>query len=251
MKAAVVTAFGAPLQVEEVSVPQPGPGQILVRMEASGLCHTDIHAARGDWPVKPTPPFIPGHEGIGVFEAMGPGVTGRHVGQRVSIAWLCSACGHCRYCNTGWETLCESQTNSRYSINGAWAEYALATADFAVPVPAEVSSFDAAPLTCAGVTTYKAVKVAGVRPAERVAVFGIGGLGHLALQYARIAGGFVTAVDVESAQMVNARTEDPVRRIRAKKRPSEGTPETDAERAQVETAVDVVLSLNPPMMMVC
>lgn len=91
MKAAVVTAFGAPLQVEEVSVPQPGPGQILVRMEASGLCHTDIHAARGDWPVKPTPPFIPGHEGIGVFEAMGPGVTGRHVGQRVSIAWLCSA----------------------------------------------------------------------------------------------------------------------------------------------------------------
>jgi len=241
MKAAVVTAFGAPLQVEEVSVPQPGPGQILVRMEASGLCHTDIHAARGDWPVKPTPPFIPGHEGIGVFEAMGPGVTGRHVGQRVAIAWLCSACGHCRYCNTGWETLCESQTNSRYSINGAWAEYALATADFAVPVPAEVSSFDAAPLTCAGVTTYKAVKVAGVRPAERVAVFGIGGLGHLALQYARIAGGFVTAVDVESAQMVNARTEDPVRRIRAKKRPSEGTPETDAERALVETAVDVVL----------
>lgn len=224
MKATVVTEFGAPLHVKELPVPEPGTGQVLVRMEASGLCHTDIHAAQGDWPVKPTPPFIPGHEGVGIVEALGYGVTERAVGDRVSIAWLGSACGRCRYCITGWETLCESQTNSGYSVNGAWAEYAVANAAFAVPVPANVSSFDAGPLTCAGVTTYKAVKVAGVRPAERVAVFGIGGLGHLALQYARIAGAFVTAVDVEPAKLalatdlgadhvVNARTQDPVRQI--------------------------------------
>ncbi|MFN8189146.1 MAG: alcohol dehydrogenase AdhP [Nocardioidaceae bacterium] len=225
MKAAVVKDFSSPLEVTELPTPEPGPGQILVRMEASGLCHTDIHAARGDWPVKPTPPFIPGHEGIGLVEAVGPGVTERAVGDRVSIAWLGSACGHCRYCISGWETLCEQQTNSGYGVNGAWAEYAVASAAYSVVVPSNVLPFEAAPLTCAGVTTYKAVKVAGVQPAERVAVFGIGGLGHLALQYARIAGGFVTAVDVEEPKLdlalslgadhvVNARHQDPVARIK-------------------------------------
>ncbi|WP_462186642.1 MULTISPECIES: zinc-dependent alcohol dehydrogenase [unclassified Frankia] len=224
MKAAVVTDFRAPLRIEDRDVPVPGPGQILVRMEASGLCHTDIHAARGDWPVKPTPPFVPGHEGVGVVEAVGAGVTRRATGDRVAIPWLGHACGRCRYCVGGWETLCESQRNSGYSIDGAFAEYAVADADYAVPVPGDVPSFDAAPLTCAGVTTYKAVKVAGVTPAETVAVFGIGGLGHLALQYARIAGGFTVGVDVTEAKLelatelgadhvVNARTADPVEAI--------------------------------------
>jgi alcohol dehydrogenase, propanol-preferring len=226
MKAAVVTAFGAPLQVQDIPVPEPGPGQVLIRMEMCGLCHTDIHAARGDWPIRPTPPFVPGHEGIGIVVAVGPSDPGRAVGERVSIAWLGSACGRCRYCIGGWETLCERQTNSGYSHDGAWAEYALAAGAYAVPVPDGVSSFDAGPLTCAGVTTYKAVKVAGVRSTDQVAVFGIGGLGHLALQYARIAGGFVTAVDVETPKLdlavelgadhvVNARTEDPVAKIQA------------------------------------
>jgi propanol-preferring alcohol dehydrogenase len=193
-------------------------------METSGVCHTDIHAAHGDWPVKPPLPFTPGHEGVGIVEALGPGVTGRRVGERVAIAWLGSACGTCRYCISGWETLCKEQKNSGYSVNGAYAEYAVADGRYVVPVPNEVSSFAAAPLTCAGVTTYKAVKVAGVKPAEQVAVFGIGGLGHLALQYARIAGGFVVGVDVEQEKLdlatelgadhvVNARTEDPVAAI--------------------------------------
>jgi propanol-preferring alcohol dehydrogenase len=226
MKAAVVTKFGAPLEILDLPVPEPGPGQVLVRMEASGLCHTDIHAARGDWPVKPVPPFTPGHEGIGVVEAVGPGEVGHAVGDRVSIAWLGSACGRCRYCIGGWETLCESQTNSGYSVDGAWAEYAVVNGMYAVPVPEGVPPFDAGPLTCAGVTTYKAIKVAQVNPADRVAVFGIGGLGHLALQYARITGGFVTAVDIETPKLdlaldlgaddvVNARTEDPVAKIQA------------------------------------
>jgi propanol-preferring alcohol dehydrogenase len=195
-------------------------------MEASGLCHTDIHAAHGDWPVKPTAPFIPGHEGVGVIEALGPGASVHRVGQRVAIAWLGSACGTCSYCLSGWETLCEAQRNSGYSVNGAYAEYALADDRYVVAVPDTVSSFDAAPLTCAGVTTYKAVKVSSLRPGQTAVIVGIGGLGHLALQYAKIFGGRVIAVDLEDEKLelakqlgadevVNARTTDPVKAIRA------------------------------------
>ncbi|AZI57196.1 zinc-dependent alcohol dehydrogenase [Nakamurella antarctica] len=226
MKAAVVTGFTAPLEIQDLTVPEPGPGQVLVRIEYSGLCHTDIHAAHGDWPAKPSPPFIPGHEGIGFVEKLGSGVTEPAVGARVAIAWLAAACGHCRHCIGGWETLCESQQNSGYSINGTFADYVVVDAAFACPVPDGVTSRDAAPLTCAGVTTYKAIKVAGVAPAEMVAVFGIGGLGHLALQYARIAGGFVVAVDIQDDKLamatelgadhvVNAKTTDPVEAIQA------------------------------------
>jgi propanol-preferring alcohol dehydrogenase len=226
MKAAVVTSFTEPLQVQDLPIPEPGAGQVLVRMEACGLCHTDIHAAHGDWPVKPVPPFTPGHEGVGVVEALGAGVTERQVGDRVAIAWLGHACGACQYCITGWETLCEQQQNSGYSVNGAFAEYAVADARYVVPVPDAVSSLDAAPLTCAGVTTYTAAKVARITPTERVAVFGIGGLGHLAVQYARIMGGSVIGVDIEQAKLdlatelgadhvVNARETDPVAAIQA------------------------------------
>lgn len=225
MRAAVVTDFRAPLEVRDVATPEPGVGEVLVRMEASGLCHTDIHAAHGDWPVKPTPPFIPGHEGIGVVEALGEGVTDRHVGDRVAIAWLGYACGTCRHCIGGWETLCEQQRNSGYSVDGALAEFAVAPAAFATPVPDGVSPRDAAPLTCAGVTTYKAIKVARVAPAETVAVFGVGGLGHLALQYANIVGGLTIGVDIHESKLemanelgadhvVNAATTDPVEAIR-------------------------------------
>lgn len=226
MKAAVVTGFGSPLEIQDLPVPEPGPGEVLVQMETSGLCHTDIHAAHGDWPVKPVPPFIPGHEGVGRVEKLGPGVTMRGLGDRVAIAWLGDACGECRYCIAGWETLCEKQQNSGYSVNGTFAEYAVAPAAFATPVPETVSSRDAAPLTCAGVTTYKAIKVARVAPAETVAIFGVGGLGHLALQYARIAGGFTIGVDIEEEKLsmaaklgadhvVNAAAGDPAQAIQA------------------------------------
>ena len=224
MHAAVVTGFTSPLEIQDRPVPVPAAGQVLVRIEASGLCHTDIHAAHGDWPVKPAPPFVPGHEGVGIVEALGAGVTHRSVGERVAMPWLGHACGHCDYCISGWETLCESQQNTGYSIDGGLAEFAVADADYVVPVPAGVSPHDAAPLTCAGVTTYKAIKVAGIRPTERVAVFGVGGLGHLAVQYAAIVGGTVIAVDVEQAKLdlaselgadhlVNARETDPVAAI--------------------------------------
>lgn len=201
MKAAVVVAYSEPLQIVDREVPSPSSGQVLVRLEACGLCHTDIHAARGDWPVQPPLPFVPGHEGIGIVEQLGSGVTNRRVGDRVAIAWLGSACGACRYCVDGRETLCLSQENSGYSVDGAFAEFALANAAYVVPVPDGITPVDAAPLSCAGVTTYKAMKVAHIQPTEKVGVFGIGGLGHLAVQYAQIMGGSVVAIDVQPAKL--------------------------------------------------
>jgi propanol-preferring alcohol dehydrogenase len=205
MKAAVVHDFTQPLTIEEKPIPVPGDGQILVRIEASGLCHTDIHAAHGDWPVKPTPPFTPGHEGVGIVTALGPGVTEVAVGDRVALPWLGWACGTCDYCVSGWETLCPEQQMTGYTIDGGFAEYARAYGRFAVKVPAGIDPVEAAPLTCAGVTTYKAVKVAGTRSSDLVAVFGIGGLGHLAVQYAAIAGGRVIAVDLHDEKLELAR----------------------------------------------
>ena len=226
MRAAVVTSFDEPLVIKEVPTPEPGEGQVLVRIEASGLCHTDIHAARGDWPVKPAPPFIPGHEGVGIVEKIGAGVTLHSAGDRVALPWLGYACGSCEYCVTGWETLCEAQLNTGYAIDGGHAEYAVADARYVIRVPDGIDPAEAAPLTCAGVTTYKAVKVGGVTPGDRVAIFGIGGLGHLALQYAQIFGGETIAVDVTeeklalakqlgAAHVVNAATSDPVAAIEA------------------------------------
>jgi propanol-preferring alcohol dehydrogenase len=205
MKAAVVRQLGQPLVIEERPVPTPGPGQVLVRLEASGLCHTDIHAAHGDWPVKPVPPFVPGHEGVGRIEAVGEGVSSRRVGERVAVPWLHVACGTCEFCVSGWETLCLQQQNTGYSVDGCYAEYVLAQAGYVVSVPEGVDPLDAAPLTCAGVTTYKAVKVSGARPSDVVAIFGVGGLGHLALQYAKIAGATVVAVDVTDDKLALAK----------------------------------------------
>jgi propanol-preferring alcohol dehydrogenase len=225
MRAVVVHGFELPPEVEEVPKPVAGPGEVVVKIEASGLCHTDIHAAHGDWPVKPKLPFTPGHEGVGIVESIGAGTTEVAVGDRVAIPWLGYACGRCDYCVSGWETLCESQQNTGYSIDGGFAEYAKAHASHVVSVPEGVDPFDAAPLTCAGVTTYKAVKVSRAKPADLVAIWGIGGLGHLALQYARIAGASVVAVDLFDEKLevarqlgaeytVNAAEEDPVAAIK-------------------------------------
>jgi propanol-preferring alcohol dehydrogenase len=205
MHAAQVESFDLPLRYAEVEVPSPGPNEILVRIEASGLCHTDIHAAHGDWPVKPSPPFIPGHEGVGIVQVLGPGVTEVKPGDRVAIPWLGYACGTCDHCVSGWETLCLEQRNTGYSVDGGFAEFVKASARYVVRVPEGVDPLDAAPLTCAGVTTYKAVKVSSARPSDLVAVFGIGGLGHLAVQYARIAGAQVVAVDLQDDKLELAR----------------------------------------------
>ena len=206
MKAAVVRSFDRPLEIEDLPIPMPGSGQVLVRVETCGLCHTDIHAARGEWPVKPSPPFIPGHEGVGVIEQLGAGpMYGLEPGMRVALPWLGYACGVCRYCNSGRETLCLEQKNMGYALNGGFAEYALGYARHVVRVPDGIDPADASPLTCAGVTTYKAVKDSGARSSNLVAVFGTGGLGHLAVQYARITGASVIAVDINNARLESAR----------------------------------------------
>lgn len=206
MRAAVVSAFDQPLLIEDVPVPEPGPEQVLVRIEMSGLCHTDIHAARGEWPVRPTLPFIPGHEGVGIIERIGPGNRhGLQVGDRVALPWLGYACGDCGHCNSGHETLCVSQLNTGYSINGGFAEYAVGYARHVVRVPDGIDPAEAAPLTCAGVTTYKAVKESGARAADLVAIVGAGGLGHLALQYARITGAETVVVDTNAERLASAR----------------------------------------------
>jgi len=223
-RAAVVHEFGGPLSIESVPAAELAAGQIRVKVEACGLCHTDIHAAGGDWPVKPSPPFIPGHEGVGIVVELAPGVTEVATGDRVAMPWLGYACGTCEHCVSGWETLCLKQENMGYSIDGAFGEYAVAFARYVVKVPEGLDPLDAAPLTCAGVTTYKAVKVAGTRSSDLVAVFGVGGLGHLAIQYAAIAGGRVVAIDIHDEKLalarelgaeftVNAAEEDPIAAI--------------------------------------
>ena len=205
MRAAVVSVFGNDPVVQLVTKPVPGPGQLLVQVEACGLCHTDLHAAAGDWPVKPQLPFIPGHEAIGVVAELGEGVTGHKVGDRVGVAWLHSACGACEYCVGGWETLCMSQKNTGYGVPGGLAEYMLADAKFAARLP-EGSAIDLASVLCAGVTTYTGLLEADVRPGQWVAVLGIGGLGHMAVQYAKAMGLHVVAVDIDVGKLALARS---------------------------------------------
>ena len=166
MQAAVVETFGKPLVLREWNVPTPGPGQILVKTEACGVCHTDLHAARGDWPVKPTPPFIPGHEGIGRVAAVGSGVKSVKEGDRVGVPWLYSACGHCEYCLSAWETVCGEAQFGGYTKDGGFAEYILADPNYVARIPAGLSAIDAAPIICAGVTTYKGIKEATTKPGD-------------------------------------------------------------------------------------
>ena len=205
MRAAVVRKFTEPLAIEEVPVPEVGGGQVLVKIEACGVRHTDLHAADGDWPVKPTPPFIPGHEGVGTVSAIGKGVTAVKEGDRVGVPWLHTACGHCRHCLAAWETLCDSQQNTGYSVNGGFAEYALADPNYVGHLPAGLDFEPAAPILCAGVTVYKGLKETDAKPGETVVISGIGGLGHVAVQYAKAMGLEVIAVDISDEKLALAR----------------------------------------------
>jgi propanol-preferring alcohol dehydrogenase len=204
MHAAVVEEFGQPLVFQECPIPVAGSGQILVKTEACGVCHTDLHAARGDWPVKPTLPFIPGHEGIGRVVAVGAGVTIVKEGDRVGVPWLYSACGHCEHCLAAWETVCGEAQFGGYTKNGGFAEYILADPDYIAHIPPGLTPTEAAPLICAGITSYKGIKVADVRPGEWIAVSGAGGLGHLAIQYAKAMGLQVCAIDIDDGKLAHA-----------------------------------------------
>jgi alcohol dehydrogenase, propanol-preferring len=225
MQAAVVAQFGKPLKLQECDVPAAGAGHILVKTEACGVCHTDLHAAKGDWPIKPTLPFIPGHEAIGRVVAVGAGVKIVKEGDRVGVPWLYSACGHCEYCLAAWETVCPEAQFGGYTKNGGFADYVVADPNYVAHIPSGLAPNDAAPLICAGVTTYKGIKVTEAKPGEWIAISGAGGLGHLAIQYAKIMGLRVCAIDIDDAKLahakrlgadivVNAKTEDPAASVK-------------------------------------
>jgi len=205
MEAAVVEQFGKPLVLREWDVPSPGTGQILVKTEACGVCGTDVHARRGDWPVKPTLPFIPGHEAIGLVAAVGSGVTIVKEGDRVGVPWLYSACGHCEYCLSAWETVCPEAQFGGYTKNGGMAAYLLADPNYVAHIPAGLRAKDAAPIICAGITTYKGIKQTEAKPGQWVAISGIGGLGHIAIQYAKAMGLHVCAIDIDDGKLAHAK----------------------------------------------
>jgi alcohol dehydrogenase, propanol-preferring len=204
MKVAVVEQFKKPLVFQEWDIPAPGPGQILVKTAACGVCYTDVHAARGDWPVKPTLPFIPGHEAIGRVVVVGAGVTAVKMGDRVGVPWLYSACGHCEYCLSAWETVCAQAQFGGYTRNGGFAEYLLADPNYVAHVPPGLGAAEAAPLICAGITSYKGIKETAAKPGEWIAISGVGGLGHLAIQYAKAMGLRVCAIDVNDGKLAHA-----------------------------------------------
>ncbi|MDB5849733.1 MAG: adh [Rhodoferax sp.] len=253
MKAAVVHAFGQALQIEEVPVPEVAAGQILVKVVASGVCHTDLHAADGDWPVKPSLPFIPGHEGVGYVAAVGVGAGARGVreGDRVGVPWLHTACGRCEHCITGWETLCDAQQMTGYTVDGGYAEYVRADPAYVGVLPANVSFSEIAPVLCAGVTVYKGLKMLDCKAGDWVAISGIGGLGHLAVQYARAMGFHVIAVDVDDAKLqlatrlgaemvINAQTQDPAAEVQRSLRGAHGVLVTAASRPAFAQALGML-----------
>lgn len=206
MKAAVLHEFGQPLQIEEVEVKSPGKYQILVKIIACGVCHTDLHACEGDWPVKPKLPLIPGHEGVGYVVVLGEDVNEVKLGDIVGVPWLFSACGYCEYCISGWETLCSAQQNGGYSVDGSFAEYVVADARYVAHFPKDANCLEMAPITCAGVTVYKGLKETEVYPGQWVGISGIGGLGHLALQYAKAMGLHTAAIDISEDKLSLAKS---------------------------------------------
>ena len=202
MKAAVVRTFGQPLTIEELPLREPKENEIVVKTIASGVCHSDVHTANGEWPLKPKMPLVMGHEGLGYVAATGPNVKNVKEGDIVGVPWLYNACGHCEFCTSGWEPLCMTQENSGYTLDGGHAEYIVADARYVARFPEKkFDPYEMAPILCAGVTVYKGLKMADVQPGEWIAISGIGGLGHLAVQYAKVMGYNVAAIDVTDEKL--------------------------------------------------
>ena len=224
MKAAVLHALKEPLRIERIPIPSPGHGQLLIKVTACGVCHSDLHAVDGDWTPPPVIPLIPGHEVAGRVAKIGPGVTGFAAGDEVGVPWMYSSCGSCEFCLAGMETICKQGEATGYTKPGGYAEYMVAEAAFVGRLPKGTDPYAMAPILCAGVTTYRGLKRTGARPGQWVVVAGIGGLGHVAVQYARAMGLRVAAVDVADEKLrlatslgaeivVNAASTDPVAAI--------------------------------------
>lgn len=209
MKAAVLREFKKPLEIEEVPRPEPGDDEVLIEVEVCGVCHSDLHVADGDWRqfagiVKK--PLILGHEIVGRVVERGSAVQSVQVGERVGVPWLQWTCGQCEFCREGNENLCVRQRITGVTVNGGYAEFAKAPASHVIKIPDNLASEQAAPLLCAGVTVHRALKQAKVRTGQRLAVFGVGGLGHLAIQIGRAAGAEVVAIDVAEEKLALAKS---------------------------------------------
>jgi propanol-preferring alcohol dehydrogenase len=208
MQAAVLPGFGQPLEITELPMPEAAAGEVLIQVEACGVCHSDVHIVDGDLPrfrAGTKPRLIPGHEVIGRVVRLGAGVHEHALGDRVGVAWQSSSCGECEMCREGNENLCSKGGVTGMTVDGGYAQFMMARANHALPIPAGLTSEEAAPLFCAGVTSYRALKNAGVGPGQRVAVFGVGGLGHLAVQIARAMGAEIWALDVSASKLALAR----------------------------------------------
>jgi propanol-preferring alcohol dehydrogenase len=188
MKAIVLARTGAmadsPLQLRDVPIPQPGPGEVLVRLTVCGICRTDLHVIEGELE-RPKLPLIPGHQAVGVISRVGSGVVERTVGERVGIAWLQGTCGRCEFCTSGRENLCLTARFTGYQVDGGYAEYAVVPAAFAYPIPAVFTDEEAAPLLCAGIIGYRALRLSGIRHGQRLGLYGFGASAHIAIQVAR------------------------------------------------------------------
>jgi len=209
MRAAILREFCGPLAIEEVETPVPGPGEVLIKVQACGVCHSDLHLAQGDWDMLrgiTKMPLIGGHEIAGVVSAVGEDVTDLKIGDRVGVPWLHWTCGECEYCRAGRETLCNKQKITGCTVDGGFAEYVKAPASHAAKLPDSLSAEEAAPLLCAGLTVYKALKNSGIAKGERLAVFGVGGLGHLAVQIGHAMGAQVCAIDIADDKLELARS---------------------------------------------
>jgi propanol-preferring alcohol dehydrogenase len=209
MKAAILREFKTPLSIEEVERPKPGAHDVLIQVEACGVCHSDLHVADGDWPqlVPITKrPLILGHEIAGRVVEKGASVSHLQVGDRVGVPWVHWTCGECEFCREGNENLCVKQQITGVTVDGGYAEFVNAPASHALKIPEGLSCVEAAPLFCAGVTVYRAMRRAKVQPGQRLAVFGVGGLGHLAVQIGVGLGANVTAIDVSDEKLAQARS---------------------------------------------
>src|SRR5271155_752999 len=208
MKAAVLHELKHPLSFDEVAEPKPDANQVLIEVEGCGVCHSDLHVADGDWPqIVPITkmPLILGHEIAGRVVEKGISVNNLELGDRVGVPWVHWTCGECEFCREGSENLCSKQAITGVSVDGGYAEFVKAPASHALKIPDGLSCIEAAPLFCAGVTVYRALKRAKIKPGERLAVFGIGGLGHLAVQIGQGLGAIVTAIDVNDEKLTHAK----------------------------------------------
>jgi len=209
MKAAILGELKRPLTIEVVSQPKPAAHEVLIEVEACGVCHSDLHVADGDWPqlVPITKlPLILGHEIAGRVVEKGASVHHLEVGDRVGVPWVHWTCGECEFCREGNENLCVKQQITGVTVDGGYAEFVKAPASHAMKIPDGLSCVDAAPLFCAGVTVYRALQHAKIQAGQRLAVFGVGGLGHLAVQIGRGLGAIVTAIDVSEEKLAHAKS---------------------------------------------